>query len=77
MGGYCRSVSYATSKDGVSWDKPTLDVVRGTNIVLDVGRDSTLVWLDQQEKDPKKRYKMMVVVQWLASKPWLGANTSR
>src|SRR5438445_68402 len=25
--------AYATSKDGLAWDRPKLDVVRGTNIV--------------------------------------------
>lgn len=63
MGGYARSVCYVTSKDGITWNKPSLDVVRGTNIVLDVSRDSTLIWLDHQETDPKQRYKMLVVTQ--------------
>lgn len=63
MGGYTRSISYATSKDGLTWDKPSLDVVRGTNIVFDASRDSALVWVDQFEKDPKKRYKLLSVEQ--------------
>lgn len=25
---------YATSTDGIAWDKPSLDVVNGTNIVI-------------------------------------------
>ena len=57
MGGYGRSTCYATSKDGVHWDKPALDVVAGTNVVHTAGRDSSTVWLDLEEKDPQRRYK--------------------
>lgn len=58
MGGYVRSTCYATSKDGIRWEKPLLDVQKGTNIVHAGGRDSTTVWLDQEEKDPDRRYKL-------------------
>jgi len=61
MGGYVRSTCYATSKDGITWQKPVLDVKRGTNVVLDGHRDSATVWLDLEEKDPKKRFKLFVV----------------
>ena len=48
----------ATSKDGIQWDRPSLDVVRpGSNIVLHVHHDSTTVWLDHQERDPARRFK--------------------
>lgn len=57
VGGYCVATCYATSKDGIHWDKPALDVVEGTNIVQKMGRDSTTLWLDFEEKDPNKRYK--------------------
>jgi hypothetical protein len=50
--------AYATSKDGLAWDRPKLDVRRGTNLVQTSPRDSSTVWLDLAEKDPKKRYKM-------------------
>lgn len=57
---------YATSRDGLHWEKPALDVVPGTNIVqLDdpgVMRNSNTVWLDLDEKDPKRRFKMFRVV---------------
>jgi hypothetical protein len=49
---------YATSRDGVHWDKPKLDVVPGTNVVQVGQRDSSTVWLDHHEKDPAKRFKM-------------------
>lgn len=58
---------YATSKDGIHWEKPLLDVVPGTNIVLeDTGglrRNSSTTWLDLFETDPAKRFKMFRVVQ--------------
>ncbi len=60
MGGYCKTTCYATSKDGVHWDKPSLDVVLGTNIVHNVPRDSGTVWLDLLEKDPQRRFKMFL-----------------
>ncbi len=60
MGGYCRSTCYATSRDGIRWDKPSLDVIPGTNIVYKSLRDSGTVWLDLEEKDPQRRYKMFL-----------------
>ncbi len=58
MGGILRSTCYATSRDGVAWTKPRLDVVSGTNIVHNGFRDSTTVWLDHDEQDAKRRYKL-------------------
>ncbi|MCG7851216.1 MAG: hypothetical protein MIO92_01705 [Methanosarcinaceae archaeon] len=61
-GGYLASTCYATSKDGINWEKPELDV-KGTNIVLEPvteGRrrvDTTTVWLDYDTNDPKERFK--------------------
>lgn len=59
---------YATSRDGIHWDKPVLDVVPAdrdksakdspTNIVLVRRRDSSTVWLDPQPRDPGERFKM-------------------
>ncbi len=60
MGGYSDTTCHATSKDGIHWDKPELDVVPGTNIVQKLGRDSNVIWLDLAEKDPQRRYKMFV-----------------
>ena len=52
------STCYATSKDGIHWDKPELDVEAGTNIVLNPeGFDSTAIMLDQWAKDPSERFK--------------------
>ena len=57
-GGYLRTTSYATSKDGIHWNKPALNVEEGTNITLTHNRDSSTVWLDHEEKDSSCRYKM-------------------
>jgi hypothetical protein len=58
MGGLTRATCYATSKDGLRWEKPILDVKKGTNIVQPDARDSVTVWLDLEEKDAKCRYKL-------------------
>ena len=65
MAGYCTGTAYATSKDGIHWEKPKLDVVADTNLVQTLPRDSSTVWLDLFEKDPARRYKMFVYL-----KPW-------
>ena len=58
MGGYNENTCYATSTDGIHWDKPTLDVVKGTNVVMNGNRDSSTTWIDQNEPDPARRYKL-------------------
>ena len=66
-GSYPRETCYATSKDGIHWDKPELDVVSGTNIVLPTDgdrRDSNTVWLDLNERDPQERFKMWQVMHY-------------
>lgn len=60
MGGYGQHTCYATSSDGIAWERPQLDVVSGTNIVWSGLRDSSTVWLDQETPDPRQRYKMSV-----------------
>ena len=56
MGGYLYSTCYATSEDGLVWQKPKLDVVEGTNIVQTDPRDSSTVWIDYNAKSPDQRY---------------------
>jgi hypothetical protein len=62
-GGFLASSCLATSRDGIHWEKPNLDVEQDTNIVLEPikqGRrrvDTTTVWLDHDAKDPKEKYK--------------------
>jgi hypothetical protein len=58
LSGYNMSTAYATSRDGIHWTKPVLDVRKGTNIVLPETRDSNTVWLDLEEKDPRRRFKL-------------------
>ena len=58
MGGYQENTCYATSDDGIHWNRPTLDVIKGTNIVVSGQRDSSTTWIDQNEPDPARRYKM-------------------
>jgi len=60
MGGYIQNTCYATSGDGIAWERPTLDVVPGTNIVYQRLRDSTTVWLDSDAHDRSRRFKMAV-----------------
>lgn len=58
MGGYNKHLCYAESQDGVTWTKPQLDVVPGTNIVIPNGAtESNTLWLDQNENDPRRRFK--------------------
>jgi hypothetical protein len=55
---------YAFSQDGLRWEKPQLDVVPGTNVVLQPRprrEDNATVWLDLAEKEPSRRYKMFIV----------------
>jgi len=58
LAGPAHHTCYAESKDGVAWEKPELDVQAGTNIVQSGARDSSTVWLDLDEKDPARRFKM-------------------
>ena len=62
--GWFDGTALATSKDGLHWERPQLDVVRGTNRVLpSVGhgqRDGCAVWLDHFTSDPAQRFKMFI-----------------
>jgi hypothetical protein len=62
---------YATSRDGICWEKPSLNVAPAdqvstaddspSNIVLWRERDSNAIWLDPHPRDPNERFKMAVV----------------
>lgn len=58
MGGLFRSTCYAVSEDGLRWTKTSLDVVPGTNIVQLAPRDSSTVWMDLDDPNPRRRFKM-------------------
>lgn len=63
MGGYNAATCYATSQDGIIWEKPSLDIYPNTNIVRKERRDSTTVWQDLEEPDPQRRYKIFTVAE--------------
>jgi hypothetical protein len=58
--GWLRTLVYATSRDGLHWERPSLDVVPDTNQVLppDLVYDSGNVVPDWDAKDPQQRWKM-------------------
>ncbi len=60
--GWLNTICYATSRDGLHWDRPNLDIEPGTNRVLplDMRCDSWTVVRDFWTKDPKQKYKMYV-----------------
>ncbi len=58
------SVCYATSGDGIRWQKPKLGLVevRGSkdnNVVLAAGQDNASVIYDPADPDPQRRYKLV------------------
>ena len=62
MASYLGYMAYATSTDGIHWDRPELDVVPGTNLILpeDIHPDSGTVWFDPESADAAQRYKMLI-----------------
>lgn len=66
--GWLHKMAYATSKDGIHWERPDLDVVPGTNEILAdravnserfLRPDSTTVFIDY-DADPSERYKLFM-----------------
>ncbi|MFO7957451.1 MAG: glycosyl hydrolase family 32 [Candidatus Brocadiia bacterium] len=62
MASYLGAMAYAVSSDGIHWERPSLDVVPGTNLILprDVHPDSGTAWLDHETADPAERFKMQI-----------------
>jgi len=60
--GFTGNMAYAVSRDGMHWERPELDVVPGSNLILKTGMrpDSGTVWLDRDTADPAQRFKMMI-----------------
>ena len=73
-GGWLHHLCYATSKDGIHWDRPLLDLVEGTNIILPyegytpekmdgdecyLRPDSTAFWIDY-DAPREERYKFFL-----------------
>ncbi len=52
---------YAESDDGIVWNKPNLKLFGNTNIVDTFRRDASTIWLDKEEKDVNKRFKMFTI----------------
>ncbi len=57
------AICYATSKDGLKWDKPVLGLVdyngSNQNNILWRGPHGAGIFKDMQEENPEKRYKMI------------------
>ena len=64
--GFCVRLAYATSKDGIHWDRPAL-TYDGTNLLMrDVSQVcSTSVWIDYAA-DSNERYKLMLRLREMA-----------
>lgn len=59
--GWLNKMAYATSADGIHWERPELDVVPGTNeIVPEIVADASTVWLDHFTDNPDERFKMFL-----------------
>jgi len=59
--GWLGTMAYATSADGIHWERPKLNIKTGTNQILSELRpDSTTVFLDHDAPDPGERYKMFL-----------------
>lgn len=61
---------YAESEDGKLWKKVNQDVVPGTNIVDTCNRDAATVWLDREEKDSAKRWKLFNIERRPGDRRW-------
>lgn len=58
MAGYGYRGALATSKDGLNWEKPDWGVIKRTGIIAIPNNEMHGVWLDLEESDPARRYKM-------------------
>ena len=71
MAGIFAGTACATSRDGLTWEKPALDVVeQGTNVVDRLRRDSSTVWLDWTDADPGRRWKMFTATRREGRRGW-------
>jgi hypothetical protein len=71
MAGIFAGTALATSRDGLAWQKPALDVVEeGTNVVDRLRRDSSTVWRDWTDADPARRWKMFTATVREGRRGW-------
>jgi len=59
MAGYNYNAGLAFSKDGIHWDRPELGHRKRTNLIAIPNNEMHGVWLDLEESDPARRYKMV------------------
>ena len=61
------TIGYATSKDGLVWEKPIVDRETGTNVIAIEPKEPWMggagVIVDPVESDPQRRFKMMYLAQ--------------
>lgn len=66
--GWFDGTALATSRDGLDWERPNLDVVPGTNRVIPnlnaMRRDGVTVWLDHEATKPDERFKMLLFTRY-------------
>lgn len=69
--GWNHTMCYATSRDGLAWDRPSLDVRPGTNQILPSGvrPASSAVVLDLGASDPLRRYALFMTSEPVGAKP--------
>ncbi|HSN12712.1 MAG TPA: hypothetical protein VLS51_11445 [Propionibacteriaceae bacterium] len=81
LGGRRTALLYAESTDGVSWTKPALglhlfDGSAENNILLP-GAHGASVFVDEQDPDPERRYKMVTLMDEGPGNHWMGVSWSR
>lgn len=59
MAGYGYNAALAVSRDGLKWQRPELGHRGKTNLIDIPNNELHGVWLDLDEKDPARRYKMV------------------
>ena len=74
------SLAYAESDDGIHWVKPNLGLVdfegsKDNNMLFRYAH-GTGVFLDEEELDPRKRYKMVTKVEYPGRKNFMAVNFS-
>ena len=74
------SLGYAESDDGVHWVKPNLGLVdfegsRDNNMIFRYAH-GTGIFLDEEEIDPAKRYKLVTKVEYPGSRTYMAVNFS-
>jgi len=62
MASYLGNVAYATSRDGINWERPSLDIVPGTNLCMrkELHPDSGSVVIDYETTNPDERFKYLL-----------------